>query len=308
MELTSYAEMVLTTLGGRQRCIPPSAICSSQTEIFPSRQAILATRRPRSSSDQMPVDGSPDGDPCRDQRSAFLRNGSHRNSSAAASGTRIRGRWPQRARFPIAKARCSIRSWRFARPSWSAGRIGVIDIRNRRRRLPRSGLGCSTNISDRQLADRVFDLAGPTARSCCDSSTRPKPMRSSIGRLAGSRCLCQTAWRASASMLAQNRRGQSGLWGYGDFRRFAHRAAQIGEAGQDRSGATDRAGAWVLALEGARGGSGDLERRSSRLSAGAAGSHHGTDRRRDRNQHHRRPGGIFVRPAGRDVDRGSHSV
>ena len=53
LELTSYAEVVLTAPAA-DISHPAFSNLFVQTEIIPARQSILATRRPRSSSDQMP--------------------------------------------------------------------------------------------------------------------------------------------------------------------------------------------------------------------------------------------------------------
>ncbi len=86
--------------------------------------------------------------------------------------------------------------------------------------------------------------------------------------------------------------------GLRDLRRPADRAAADRRRGEHRPGPPARAGARVLALEGTGRRSGDLERGSRRLPAGAAGPDHGPDRRRHRSAH-RRPARRHLRAARR---------
>ena len=56
---------------------------------------------------------------------------------------------------------------------------------------------------------------GRTAKSCCGNSTPREADAQVYGRLAGSMIYASALRRAKASVLIRNRRGQSGLWGYG---------------------------------------------------------------------------------------------
>ena len=84
---------------------------------------------------------------------------------------------------------------------------------------------------------------------------------------------------AKASVLIRNRRGQSGLWGYGISGRPADRARPHPRSRAHRTGAPGRAGARLLADERARRRSGDLERGRLGLPPDAAGRDHGPRRR-----------------------------
>jgi cyclic beta-1,2-glucan synthetase len=70
---------------------------------------------------------------------------------------------------------------------------------------------------------------GPTARSCCASSTRPRPTRSYTRAWPGRHlCPCLAARRCRSPR--KNRRGQSGLWGYAISGDLPIVLLQIGDA------------------------------------------------------------------------------
>ena len=90
------------------------------------------------------------------------------------------------------------------------------------------------------------------------------------------------------------------------LRRLADRAAADRRLRQHRPRAPARAGARVLAPEGIGGGPRDLERGPRRISASAAGSDHGTDRRRHRGARDGSAGRDLRAPGGADRGRGPH--
>ena len=68
---------------------------------------------------------------------------------------------------------------------------------------------------DRRLADRVFELAWTHSQVLLRQLNATEADAQLYGRLAGSVIYANPALRADPGVLAQNRRGQSGLWGYG---------------------------------------------------------------------------------------------
>ena len=67
---------------------------------------------------------------------------------------------------------------------------------------------------DRRLADRVFDLAWTHSQVLLRQLNASEADAQLYGRLAGSVIYANSSLRADAGVLARNRRGQSGLWGY----------------------------------------------------------------------------------------------
>ena len=78
-----------------------------------------------------------------------------------------------------------------------------------------AALGLAEKYNDRNLADRVFDLAFTHGQVMLQHLNVSEPDAQLYGRLASAIVYSQTARRAPASLLFKNRRGQSGLWGYG---------------------------------------------------------------------------------------------
>ena len=78
-----------------------------------------------------------------------------------------------------------------------------------------AALALAERYSDRHLADRVYDLAWTHSQVMLQHLGVTEADAQLFGRLASAIVYPQTAWRAAASILAKNRRGQSGLWGYG---------------------------------------------------------------------------------------------
>ncbi|MDQ1256987.1 MAG: cyclic beta,2-glucan synthetase, partial [Candidatus Hydrogenedentes bacterium] len=68
---------------------------------------------------------------------------------------------------------------------------------------------------DPRLADRVFELAWTHSNAELHHLNIGEAEAQMYGRLAGSVIYATSLYRSSSSILTRNRRGQSGLWGYG---------------------------------------------------------------------------------------------
>ena len=279
IELTSYAEIVLAP-PAEDAIHPAFSNLFVQTEIAGEEQAILCTRRPRSPGEPTPwmfhlmaVHGATATD-------VFVRDRSHalRRPRQHACGTAGDARGD--GRFRAARARCSTRS----PPSGSGSRSNP----SRPRRStwstasPRSreaAIGLARKYQ-RSAARGSRRRAGVDAepRSCCTRSTPPKPTPAST-RVSPIRSSSRT--RRCVPMpgvIARNRRGQSGLWGYAISGDLPIVLLRIADRCQHRSGAPARAGACLLAPQGPDGGSRDLERGPRGIPATASGPDHGADR------------------------------
>ncbi len=77
-----------------------------------------------------------------------------------------------------------------------------------------AALSLVEKYQDRRLADRVFDLAWTHSQVLLRQINATEADAQLYGRLAGSVIYANASLRADAGILLQNRRGQSGLWGY----------------------------------------------------------------------------------------------
>jgi cellobiose phosphorylase/methylmalonyl-CoA mutase cobalamin-binding subunit len=76
-------------------------------------------------------------------------------------------------------------------------------------------IGLIEKYCDRHLADRVFELAWTQSQVVLRQLDATQSDTQLYGRLASSILYANPLLRAAGSVIARNRRGQSGLWGYG---------------------------------------------------------------------------------------------
>ena len=214
IEVTSYAEVVLTSAAA-DALHPAFSNLFVQTEILREQQAIVCTRRPRSREEHPPwlchlmavhgADGG--GGLLRDRPHALHRPREHGGQSAGDDAARPRS--------PTARERCWIRSWRSAgRSRWMAARSVTVDIVTGMAETREASLQLVEKYRDRRLADRVFELAWTHSQVLLRQINATEADAQLYGQLAGAVIYANPALRADAGVLAQNRRGQSGLWSY----------------------------------------------------------------------------------------------
>ncbi len=213
IDVTSYAEVVLAPPAA-DALHPAFSNLFVQTEIVPDRQAILCTRRPRSEGEQQPW--------------MFHVVAVHGAESREASYETDRLRFVGRTRTPQ-----SPQAMVDAGPlSGSQGSVldPIVSIRHRIRlkadqavtfdivsgiaETREAALALAGKYRDRNLADRVFDLAWTHSWVILRQINANESDAQLYGRLAGSILYGNPALRAEVAILARNRRGQSGLWGY----------------------------------------------------------------------------------------------
>ena len=187
----------------------------------------------------------------------------------------------------------AIRNTRRAR----ARRDGADPRRHRRRRdARRRARRWSRSIAIATPPTACSSWRGRTARSCSAGSTPPNADTQLYERLASNVLYANPALRAPSSVIARNRRGQSGLWAYGISGDLPIVLVRIARRRAHRSRAPAGQGARLLAAEGAGRRSRDLERGPLGLPPGPAGRDHGGDRARSSDASLLdKPGGIFVR-------------
>ena len=213
LEITSYAEVVLA-LSAADATQTAFGNLFVQTEIIPERQALLCTRRPRSEGEHTPwmfhllsFNGSPvDQVSYETDRLQFTGRGRTLMAPQAITEGGVLSGSQGSVLDPIVAIRCRI--------TLEAGQVATLDFVNGTADNRAACLALVSRYQDRHLADRVFDLAathsGVNLRQLNASESDAQLYR----RLASSVLYAHSALRAEASVLIQNRRGQSGLWGY----------------------------------------------------------------------------------------------
>lgn len=212
VEITTYAEVVLAPAIADE-LHPAFSNLFVQTELDRSRQAILCTRRPREQDESMPWmfhlvavhDAKVDAISYETDRARFVGRGNTLQRPAAMTTDDALSGSDGSVLDPIVAIRCRI--------TLAPGQVANIDMV--------SGIGgtrdeCSNLVDkyrDRGLADRVFDMAWTHAQVVRNQINASQVDAQLYERLAGLVLYANPALRADPSVLEQNRRGQSGLWG-----------------------------------------------------------------------------------------------
>ncbi|HQU41427.1 MAG TPA: cyclic beta 1-2 glucan synthetase, partial [Pirellulales bacterium] len=214
IELTSYAEVVLAPQG-HDLSHPAFSNLFVQTELVPDRQAVLCTRLPRSAGQRPPwlvhlmtVRGTTLGEASFEtDRLKFVGRGRSLASPAAMDGRqKLSG-----SQGPVLDPVVCIRQVLQLEPNETA-RVDLVTGVGETREV----VGAIMNkYHDPQLADRVFELAWTHSQILLRQLNASEADAQAYGRLAGSVIYASALRRAKASVLARNRRNQSGLWGYG---------------------------------------------------------------------------------------------
>jgi cellobiose phosphorylase len=214
LEVTSYAEVVLAPAAS-DLMQPAFSNLFVQTEIIHPQNAILCTRRPRSSGDQLPwmfhlmtVDGkSTEGISYETDRMAFIGRGNtlvnpramHRAGPLSGSQGSVLD--------PIVAIRYKI--------TLDPEEVITIDMVTG---VAGTKAGCQGLIDKYQdnkpHKDRVFEMAWTHSQVLLRQINASEADAQLYGRLAGSILFANAAFRADPAVLISNHRGQSGLWGY----------------------------------------------------------------------------------------------
>ena len=213
IELTSYAEPVLADAAA-DATHPAFSKLFVQTEVLPQRQAVLCTRRPCSSAEHPPwmfhlavVDGAALGETSYEtDRCEFVGRGRSLADPAAMHVAKLSNREGS-VLDPILAIRRAV-----AVGPDETIRIdfvtGVADTRD-------AVMALIEKYQDGRMADRVFDLAWTHSRLVLRQLGATEVDAQLYGRLAGAVLFADPRRRAPRGLISRNRRGQSGLWGYG---------------------------------------------------------------------------------------------
>ncbi|OFZ84215.1 MAG: cyclic beta 1-2 glucan synthetase [Betaproteobacteria bacterium RBG_16_66_20] len=213
IEVTSYAEVVLASAAA-DALHPAFGNLFVQTEIVNARQTILCTRRPRSRGEQAPwmlhlmaVHGAEvESVSYETDRARFIGRG---NSVAAPQA--LRDSSPlSGSQGSVLDPIVAIRQRITLDPAQTATLDLVTGIGDGRAAC----LQLAEKYQDRRLADRAFEMAWTHSQVALRQINVTEAEAQLYGRLAGSIIYANATLRAEASVIAKNRRGQSGLWGY----------------------------------------------------------------------------------------------
>ncbi|WP_373497901.1 GH36-type glycosyl hydrolase domain-containing protein [Desulfococcus sp.] len=217
IDVTSYAEVVLA---------PPAADAQHpafsnlfvQTEIIRGQRAILCTRRPRSQGERAPwmfhlmaVHGAEIGEVSYEtDRMQFIGRGNTASDPQAMGGGVFFTGALSGSEGSVIDPIVAIRTRITLDPEASATINMVSGIGETRD----AAMHLVKKYQDRRLADRVFDLAWTHGQVLLRQFNASETDAQLYGRLAGAILYANAALRADPGVLIQNRRGQSGLWGY----------------------------------------------------------------------------------------------
>jgi cyclic beta-1,2-glucan synthetase len=213
IDVTSYAEVVLAP-SAADATHPAFSKLFVQSEIVRPHQAILCTRRPRSKDERTPwmfhlavVRGPEAGDASYEtDRCEFIGRGRTLADPAAMHVSKLSNR-EGCVLDPVVAIRRTV-----AIEPDEAAQIdfvtGAADTRE-------AAMVLIERYQDRRMTDRVFDLAWTHSQVVLRHLGATEGDAQLYGRLAGAILYANARRRAPSALIARNRRGQSGLWGYG---------------------------------------------------------------------------------------------
>ena len=231
IEVTSYAEVVLASALS-DAMHPAFSNLFVETELLPTLQAIVCTRRPRASHEQAPwmchllaahgVDI--DSISYETDRARFI--GRSRSVVAPAALDRNTDTLSGSAGpvlDPIVAIRCRI--------TLDAGQTATIDFVTGVASHRDGCLQLIHKYRDRHLADRVFDLAWTHGQVLLRQLNASLAEARLFEQMAASILYANVSLRADGSLLLSNRRSQSGLWGQGISGDLPIVLLQVGDLG-----------------------------------------------------------------------------
>ena len=218
IDVTSYAEIVLAS-SAADALHPAFSNLFVQTEIIRQQGAILCTRRPRSLDEQPPwmfhlmaVHGADVEEASYEtDRMQFIGRGGTIADPQAMRGvagffTGALSGSQGSVLDPIVAVR-----YRITLDPEESATINIVSGIGETRDMC---LGLVEKYQDRRLADRVFELAWTHSQVLLRQLNATEADAQLYGRLAGSVIYANSSLRAEPGVIINNRRGQSGLWGY----------------------------------------------------------------------------------------------
>ncbi len=213
IEITTYAEVVLAP-GIADELHPAFSNLFVQTELLPDRRAIVCSRRPRALHETPPSmfhlmqvhDAGVDAVSYETDRSRFVGRTNDLRRPQALTGDESLSGSQGSVLDPVIAIRCRI--------TLAPDQTATVDMVTGVSASREDCSGLIDKYRDRHLADRVFDLAWTHSQVVRRQINASQSDAQVYERMAGMVIYAHQALRAEPTILLQNRRGQSGLWGH----------------------------------------------------------------------------------------------
>ena len=230
IEVTSYAEVVLASAAADE-LHPAFSNLFVQTEILPAQHAILCTRRSRSQDETVPwmlhmmaVHGaSTVAVSYETDRMRFIGRGRSASDAQAMDAPGPLSDTAGPVLDPVVAIRC-----RITLEPEQAVTVNIVTGIGETRAAAVALVG---KYQDQRLAERVFELAWTHGQVVLRQINATEADAQLYARLAGPMLFAGAAMRAEPAVLLQNRRGQSGLWGYSISGDLPVALVRIGDTG-----------------------------------------------------------------------------
>jgi len=217
IDITSYAEVVMTH-SAADKLHPAFSNLFVQTEIIEQRRAIVCTRRPRSEQEinpwmlhSMAVHGQDiEQISYETDRSRFIGRGNTlADPQAMGPPSDLFGTLSD-SQGSVLDPIVAIRSRITLGPEQSA----VVDMVFGIGQTRDEAITLVDKYQDRRIADRVFEMAWTQSQVLLRQINATEADAQLYSHIASSLIFPNDSLRAGAGVISENRRGQSGLWGY----------------------------------------------------------------------------------------------
>lgn len=213
LEITSYAEVVLNSPAA-DIAQPAFGNLFVQTEIISSQHAIICTRRPRSGEESSPClfhimtihGNTPEEISYETDRMKFIGRGNTTSSPQAMNDAGKLSGSQGSVLDPIVAIRYKI----VLEPDESTTFDMIIGMADTKELC----LHLIDKYQDKHHKDRVFELSWTHSQVVLRQINATEADAQLYSRLASSILFSNASFRADPTILINNRRGQSGLWGY----------------------------------------------------------------------------------------------
>jgi cellobiose phosphorylase len=211
--ITSYLEAVLAP-GATDESHRAFSNLFVQAELVPHHNAILMTRRPRSTGEQPPwmfclmLAASPEAGECsyETDRARFVGRGRSLRHPAALENWGPLSGTAGPVLDPCVALRCPI--------ELAVERSVQLDLIVGAARTREDSLALVAKYQDPRMADRVLQVAAADSQALMSQLGASEADAQRYGQLASAVIFPIGAYRAPSSILRRNRKGQSGLWGH----------------------------------------------------------------------------------------------